>query len=223
MRASVAFAALLVGSTAVAQELGDPDVPPLARDEAPPDDAPNYFDVRELGATTIEVLSACERTIARAYPDAADAVQTAYCGCFADAARSNLRAGRAVTPSEAQVSRCIETGRTRVSPYARQFAVSTASIAGAFEACMAGAVPETSSDRGFVCSCVTNAWIADHARPARLDDDVARCAAAGRYRERTGQNPTLRQFGAIRVDGAPDRAGAVTPSNRPAGARRRRR
>jgi len=204
MRTWVALGALLVASTAVAQELGAPGVPPLADGESPPDEVPNYFDARELGSATLATLAACQGTIAKLYPDAAEATRTAYCGCFADAARSNVRAGHAVTPTEAQVGRCIAAARSREpSPFGRQFAVATASIATAFDACLeqtADAGP--ASYRGFLCSCTTNAWIADRAHPGELDDDDARCAAAARYWVDTGQNPTVRQFDAIRT--APD-------------------
>ncbi|HMG22827.1 MAG TPA: hypothetical protein VK607_15945 [Kofleriaceae bacterium] len=187
-------------------------MPPLVDGESPPDEAPNYFDARELGSATLATLGACQGTIARFYPGAADATRTAYCGCFADAARSNVRAGRAVTPTEAQVGQCIAAARTREpSPFARQFAVATASIATAFDACQeATAEGASASYRGFVCSCTTNAWIANRPRIGKLDEDRARCAAAARYWQDTGQPPTTRQFGAIQVGSALERTAPGT-------------
>jgi hypothetical protein len=199
MRTWVALGALLVASTAAAREPGDPGVPPLADGESPPDEVPNYFDARELGTATLATFAACRGTIARLYPGAAAATRAAYCGCFADAARSNARAELAITPTEAQVGRCIAAARAHEpSPFGRQFAVATASIATAFDACLeATAEGASASYRGFVCSCTTNAWIADRPRAGRLDEDRARCAAAARYWQDTGQNPTARQFAAI--------------------------
>ncbi|HEY0478355.1 MAG TPA: hypothetical protein VGD37_12610 [Kofleriaceae bacterium] len=191
-------------------------MPPLTDGEGAPEDAPNYFDARELGSATIAAFAACNDTIARAYPDAAEATQTAYCGCYADAARSNVRARRAVNPTEAQVGRCIDVTRTRArSPFARQFATSTAAIADTLQACLAATLEGVSTSyRGFTCSCATNAWIVDRLQASKLDDDLARCAAAGRYREATGQNPTVRQFGAIRIARSLDRTGSGAQQDR---------
>jgi hypothetical protein len=200
MRAWVAIGVLLIASTAAAESY-DAAVPPLVAEEAAPNDVPNYFDTAELGAATVSTFTACNGTISRAYPSSTEATRTAYCGCFADAARSNIRAGRALSPTEAQVGRCIDVTRSHApSPFARQFAVSTASIADQLRGCMAiGAAAAATGDREFACSCATNAWIADRARASKLGDDRARCAAASRYRDDTGQYPTVRQFTAIRV------------------------
>jgi len=199
MRAWVVAGVLLVTSTAVAENIGDVEVPALATDEAAPEDAPNYFDARELGAATLATFAVCQDTIARAYPDAIEATQAAYCGCFADAARANVRAGRAAGPTEAQVGTCIDVTRSQAAwPFARQLAVPTAAIADTFDACMAAESERSTGDRDFVCACATNAWLADRGKPGKLDDDLARCGAAGRYREAIGQNPTVRQFVAIR-------------------------
>jgi hypothetical protein len=216
MRVWVAIGVLLVASTAAAEGPVDSGVPPLADGESAPEDAPNYFDARELGSATLTAFVACKDTIARAYPDAAEPTQTAYCGCYADAARSNVRAGRAVIPTEAQVGRCIDVTRTRApSPFARQFATPTAAIADTLQACLAATGEGQSTRyRGFLCSCATNAWIVDRAQASKLDDDLARCASAGRYREATGQNPTVRQFGAIRIARSLDRTGSGAQQDR---------
>lgn len=199
MRAWVTAGVLLVTSTAVADDARDTEVPPLAYGETAPEDAPNYFDARELGAATLTTFAVCQDTIARAYPDALEATQAAYCGCFADAARWNVRAGHAAGPSEVQVATCIDVTRAQTaSPFARQLATPTSAIADTFDACMAAESARSTSDRDFVCSCATDAWLADRGKPGKLDDDLARCAAAGRYREDIGQNPTVRQFGSIR-------------------------
>jgi hypothetical protein len=214
MRAWVAAGVILMASAAAAQERRDSGVPPLADGESAPTDVPNYFEARELGSATLAVVATCEGTIARAYPNAAVATRTAYCRCFADATRWNAGAGHAASPTEAQVGKCLEVTRTQASsPFARQFAIPTTSIADAFHACMeATAEAVSTSYRAFMCGCATNAWIADRLQESKLDDDIARCAAAGHYREDTRQNPTVRQFGAILVSRSLERTG---PGGRP--------
>lgn len=202
MRAWAAVAAFLVFvSSAAAAPPADSEVPPLADGESAPVDAPNYFDTRELGVATIAALAVCQEALASAAPDLDEATQARSCECFADAARSNVRATRPVMPTGPQTSRCAEVARDqRASPFSRQFATPTASIVRFFDACLEDPADGASASyHGFVCGCATNAWITDRLRPSKLDQDVARCAAAGRYREDTGQNPTLRQFAAIRV------------------------
>jgi hypothetical protein len=216
MRAWVAIGALLIANTAAAQQRSGPTVPPLVEGEIAPVEAPNYFDARELGAATLAVYAACQAATAVAYPKLAEATQAAYCGCVADAARWNARLGRAADPTEAEVARCLDATRTQGrSPFARQLVTSTASIATVFHACMEAPSGAIAADtREFACSCTTNAWIADRLRASKLEDDKARCGAAGRYREDTGQNPTLRQFAAIRgatPGGADGRDGHVQP------------
>ncbi|HEX7677082.1 MAG TPA: hypothetical protein VF713_03085, partial [Thermoanaerobaculia bacterium] len=81
-----------------------------------------------------------------------------------------------------------------------------------FEACLTEQAEDVSpSHRGFVCGCTTNAWITDRTRAHQLDDDLARCAVAARYREDTGQNPTRRQFAAIHVAPSRTRSGSGDP------------
>lgn len=222
MRAWVTAGVLLMASAAAADDARDTEVPPLAHGESPPEDAPNYFDTRELGAATLTTFAVCQDTIARAYPDAVEATQAAYCGCFSDAARWNVRGGHPAAPTESQVATCIDTTRARAaSPFARRFTVPTGAIADTFDACLAAEAARSSSDRDFVCGCATDAWLADHGKPARLEDDLARCAAAGRYRAAIGENPTLHQFAAIRpapaapsirLDLAPSGAAVPHPS-----------
>lgn len=85
-----------------------------------------------------------------------------------------------------------------------------------FQACLTDLADDISTSyRGFVCDCATNAWITDRLRPSKLDQDLARCAVAGRYREDTGQNPTLRQFAAIRVAPSRVRSGSGAPVSQP--------
>jgi hypothetical protein len=207
MRAWAAVAAFLVlVSSAAAEPPVDSEVPPLADGESAPVDAPNYFDTRELGVATIAALAACQEAITSAAPDLDESTRARYCECLADTARSNVRATRPVVPTAPQTSRCAEVARNQTaSPFSRQFATPTAAIASIFEACLADPADGASASyHGFVCGCATNAWIADRSRANKLNEDLARCAVAGRYREDTGQNPTLRQFAAIRV--APSRA-----------------
>ena len=152
-----------------------------------------------------------------ASPDLAEATQAAYCGCFADAVRWNVRAGRAVAPTDPQASRCVEVARMQASsPFSHEFATPTASIENTFHMCTE-ALGEgvTAGYRGFVCSCATNAWITDRLRSSKLDEDLTRCAAAGHYRESTGLNPTLRQFGAIRVAPSLTRSGSSALPGQP--------
>jgi hypothetical protein len=195
-------------------------VPSLADGESSPVDAPNYFDTRELGAATLAAIAACQEAVATASPELAEVMQAAYCGCFADAARWNVRAGRPVRPTGAQLASCAEVANGQASPpSARPFATPTAPIASTFEACLASLADGVPiSYRGFVCSCATNAWITDGPRASKLDEDLARCAVAGRYREDTGQNPTLRQFGAIRIAPSRARAGSSAPGEPSPGA-----
>jgi hypothetical protein len=216
MRAWVIAGILLFAGTAVAEDAGDTEVPPLAHGESAPEEAPNYFDAHELGAATLATFAVCQDTIARAYPDAIQATQAAYCSCFADAARWNVRNGRAAGPTEVQVGTCIDITRAQAaSPFARQLAVPTAAIADTFDACMAAEATRSTGDRDFVCSCATDAWLAARSKPAKLDDDLARCGAAGRYREAVGQNPTVRQFAATRPapSGRPIRLDRATPGS----------
>lgn len=214
MRASAAVAAFLVlVCSASAAPPADSEVPPLADGESASVDVPNYFDTRELGVATIAALAACQEAITSAAPDLDEATRVSYCECLADTARSNVRAARPVMPTAPQTSRCAEVARDQAaSPFARQFATPTASIVRFFDACLEDPADGASASyHGFVCSCATNAWITDRLRPSKLDQDVARCAAAGRYREDTGQNPTLRQFAAIRVAPSRARSGSGTP------------
>lgn len=218
MRAwAVVGAFLVLVSTAAAEQPVDSGVPPLADGESAPADVPNYFDRRELGAATIAALTACQEAATRASPDLDDATRDSYCACLADAARSNARAERPILPTDSQLARCAEVARTQAaSPFARQFATPTASIASILQACLEDLADGVSAGyRGFVCSCATNAWITDRLRPSKLDQDLARCAAAGRYREDTGQNPTLRQFTAIRVAPSSARSGSAAPVSQP--------
>jgi hypothetical protein len=213
MRAWVILCALLVASAAAAQDREDPNVPALGDGELAPDDVPNYFDARELGVATLAALMACEDAFARAEQDVGPHARALYCGCFADAARSNARAERAVTPTAAQVAKCAQVAQGKAqSPFARAAAISRASIRQAFHACMeANGDGASASYRAFLCSCTTNAWIAHRLRPAKLDEDRARCDSAARYRERTGQSPTLREFTAIRVTRTAQPAGRSDP------------
>lgn len=203
---AVLGAFLVLVNTAAAEQPADSGVPPLAEGESAPADAPNYFDTRELGVATTAALDACQEAITSAAPDLDEATRARYCECFADTARSNARATRAIQPTAPQTLRCAEVARNQTaSPFSRQFATPTASIASIFEACLADPADGASASyHGFVCGCATNAWITDRSHANKLDQDLARCAVAGRYREDTGQNPTLRQFAAIRV--APSRA-----------------
>jgi len=216
MRAWAAVGAFLVlANTAAAEQPTDSEVPPLATGESAPADVPNYFDRRELGAGTLVLLAACQETATSTNPDLDEATRDSYCECVADTARSNVRSARTATPTTSQDLRCAETARNRTaSPFVRQFATPTASIAGIFDACLADpADGATAIYHAFVCGCATNAWITDRLRPNKLDEDIARCAVAGRYREDTGQNPTFRQFAAIRL--APSRVhsgSGATPS-----------
>jgi hypothetical protein len=216
MRGWAATVAFLIASTAAADVPGA-EVPPLADDESAPADPPNYFEARELGAATLATFATCQSTVAWAYPNAAEDTLAAYCGCFADSARWNVRAGHAASPTDAQVSKCIEATRAQApSPFARQFAIPTAWIADTFHACMDAAVGEVSTGhRGFVCGCATNAGIAHRLQANKLDDDLARCTAAVRYRQTTGQNPTVRQFGGIRVTRSPAGPAGSDASARP--------
>src|SRR5258707_1146596 len=114
MRAWAAVAAFLVlVSTAAAEQPADSEVPPLADGESAPADAPNYFDARELGAATLAALAACQEAVTTGDPDLAEATRARYCGCFADAARSNVRAGSPVMPTGPQMARCVEVARTQ--------------------------------------------------------------------------------------------------------------
>jgi hypothetical protein len=215
MRAWVAVAAFLaLVSAAAAESAATSAVPPLAEGESAPADAPNYFDRRELGAATLAALAACQDAVARASPELAEGTKAAYCGCFADAARWNIRVGRPVDPTEPQLASCAKVANGQASPpYSRVFAKSTASIASTFETCLANVADDAPAGYGgLVCSCATNAWIADGARASKLAEDLARCAVAVRYREDTGQNATLRQFGAIRVAQSPARPGLTAPA-----------
>ena len=97
MRAWAAVAAFLgLVCSASAAPPADSEVPPLADGESAPVDAPNYFDTRELGVATIAALAACQEALASAAPDLDEATQARYCECFADTARSNVRAARPV-------------------------------------------------------------------------------------------------------------------------------
>lgn len=214
MRAWVAIAAFLVlVGTAAAEQPANSEVPPLADSESAPVDALNYFDTRELGVATIAAVEACQEAITSAAPDLDEATRARYCECFADTARSNVRATRPANPTAPQTLRCAEVARSQTaSPFWRQFATPTASIASIFDACLADPADGTSATyHGFVCGCATNAWITDRLHPNKLDQDLARCAVAGRYREDTGQNPTLRQFAAIRVLPSRARSSPGTP------------
>ena len=85
-----------------------------------------------------------------------------------------------------------------------------------FQACLAHFADGVSASyRGFVCGCATNAWITDRLRANKLDEDLARCVVAGRYREDTGQNPTFRQFAGIRVAPSRARSGSGAPVDPP--------
>src|SRR4029079_6722536 len=158
----------------------DSEVPPLADGESTPADAPSYFDRRELGAATIAVLAACQEAATRASPDLDDATRDSYCACVADAARSNARGERPILLTDPQLARCAEVARTQsASPLSRQFSTSTASIVSTFQACLTDLADDISTSyRGFVCDCATNAWITDRLRPSKLDQDLARCAVA---------------------------------------------
>lgn len=218
MRAWAAIGAFLVlASTAAAEQPGDSEVPPLADGESAPADVPNYFNTQELGAATLAALAACHEAIVSANLDLDETTQAAYCGCFADTARWNVSAGRAIAATDPQMARCVEVAQTQASsPFSHQFAIPTASIVNTFNACMEVQADGLSiSYRGFVCSCATNAWITDRLRANKLDEDLARCAVAGRYREDTGQNPTRRQFAAIRVTPPRVRSGSGDPVSQP--------
>lgn len=214
MRAWATSGAFLVlVSTAAAEQPADSGVPPLADGESAPRDAPNYFDTRELGAATLAAIAACQEAVTSADLDLDETTRARFCGCFADAARSNVRAERPAIPTDPQVARCAEVARTQTaSPFSRQFTTPTTSIASIFHACWADLASEVSgSYRGFVCGCATNARIAGRLRANKLDEDLARCAVAGRYREDTGLNPTVRQFAAIRVALARTPSGSGAP------------
>lgn len=218
MRAWAAIGAFLVWtSAAAAAQPIDPVVPPLADGESAPTDAPNYFDARELGVATLAALAVCQEAVTGAAPDLDEAMRARYCECFADTARANARAARPVMPTEPQTSRCAEVARNQIaSPFARQFTTSTPSIVSFFEACLADPADGASASyHGFVCGCATNAWIADRQRANNLDQDLARCVMAGRYREDTGQTPTLRQFAAIRVTPPRAHSGPGAPMGSP--------
>src|SRR4051794_31958089 len=66
MRAWVIAGILLFAGTAVAEDAGDTEVPPLAHGDSAPEEAPNYFDAHELGAATLATFAVCQDTIARA-------------------------------------------------------------------------------------------------------------------------------------------------------------
>jgi hypothetical protein len=201
MRSWVAICAVLVASVASAEELGYSEVPPLSDGESAPADMPNYFDARELGAATLTAYAACRDTLTSASPGVTELAISDYCGCFADAARSNVRAGRAAVPSDAQSAKCLEVVQgLSAPPFSNQLVTPTTSIADTFQACL-GMMQEgvSGSYSAFVCSCATDAWITGRSSSRKLDDDLARCDAAARYRERTGQNPTRRQFSSTHV------------------------
>src|SRR3954467_14018426 len=172
---AVLGAFLVLVNTAAAEQPADSGVPPLADGESAPADAPNYFDTRELGVATIAALDACQEAITSAAPDLDEATRARYCECLADTARSNVRATRPVMPTAPQTSRCAEVARNQTaSPFSRQFATPTASIASIFDACLAEdpADGASASYHGFVCGCATNAWISDRLRPSKLDQDL---------------------------------------------------
>lgn len=213
MRAWVAVCAVLFASIASAEERDDSEVPPLADGESVPADTPNYFDARELGAGALAAYAACRDVLASDSSDVAERTISDYCGCFADAARINVRAGRAAIPTEPQAAKCVEVVQgLNASPFSKQLVTPTASISETFQACL-GAIKEGVSGNysAFLCSCATDAWITDRANSRKLDDDLARCDAAARYRERTGQNPTRRQFSTIHVARSTARARSAAP------------
>jgi hypothetical protein len=218
MRAWIGVCAVLFASNASAEGFDDSEVPPLADGESAPMDVPNYFDARELGTGALAAYAACRDTLANGSPSLAEATISDYCGCFADAAIINVRAGHAAVPTEPQVAKCVEVVQgLSAPPLSKQLVTPTASIAETFQACL-GAMPEGVSGNysAFLCSCATDAWITDRASSRKLDDDFARCDAAARYRERTGQNPTRRQFSTIHVARSTARArSAAHPETAP--------
>jgi hypothetical protein len=214
----IALTICLVARSTAAQPDAAAAVPALADEESAPVDLPNYFEARELGAATLAVRVACQDTIAQAVPEADAVIHAAVCNCFADAARWNARVGNRRISTDAQFDRCVEIARKQTaSPFIHRFAVETTSIMNMFDACMNELGDAASGTyRGFVCSCATDAWLAHRQDATQLTNDIARCAAAGRYREDTGLNPTTRQFKATSVGRPVERAdpGAAFGSER---------
>lgn len=215
MRTWIALWFCLLAGTAAAQTSDAWQVPPLTAGESAPAELPNYFDARELGAGTLAVQAACQGTIAQVAPNATEAGQTAVCGCLADTARWAVRAGKRAVPTDAQLQRCLEIGASQAaSPLADRFPIPTATIAQVFQSCMDEISAGSPTYRGLVCSCATDAWLVHGQDDRRFADDLVHCAAAGRYREDTGRNPTIRQFRATRVQQPANGAGATVPSPR---------
>lgn len=101
MRAWAAVGAFLVlVSTAVAEPPADSEVPPLAGSESAPADAPNYFDPRELGATTLAPLAACQGAVTSASPELDETTRT---GTARALPRRRARTRAASAPSSRRI------------------------------------------------------------------------------------------------------------------------
>lgn len=175
-----------------------PDVPPLIAGEVPPTDLPNYFDAKELGAASYGAVLSC-RDVVKKRDGITAAMQPAYCLCFADAARLNVRRGKSATVTKAQHAECIKYSRnssSTTSPFGGALPGSTAGIVAALDQCMGDIPSDTSPAYGArVCSCTIDATI-KHKQAS--ESDIAKCAVAARYFQATGSNLTIRQFNGLK-------------------------
>jgi hypothetical protein len=173
-----------------------PRVSPLRAGEQPPADLPNYFDARELGSATFAILALCQDLLNKDNPSASQDTAAGYCSCLADAARTNVRAGRAAASfSEDQKTQCASFAKHPAgkAPYAQGLPVSTASITATLKACLDAVPRQYPPAFGMhLCSCTTDATLKAGTKASL--DDIRRCELAARYQANTGKHLTRRQF-----------------------------
>jgi hypothetical protein len=187
-------------------QLEAPAVPPLLPGEVPPTDEPNYFDARELGTGALVSYVACLQAFDEAAPDSSDEAVGAFCTCFSDAARKNVRAGQAPSPSKGQTDACFAYAEhpAGASPLSIGLSPTTERIAATFAACFDATSELHALDaiqhdaavryKGFLCSCITDAA----AKNGKTDAGTfSLCDAGARYAAVTGSNLTPRQFGLL--------------------------
>lgn len=209
MRAWIALVGVLLfahNARAEEQIFETPVVAPLARGDAAPIDAPNYFDEHELGTATVVEYEACLSALQESAPDTLDEAAHAFCACNADAARSNIRVGRTTALTDTQTNACVDYAKDpQTSPFASR--VSFVTIYSAVSDCLTS-LRSTAENLPALyaisyCGCSVNAALAG-AIDAKLEIAVTRCEAAARYRNNTGRNLSRRQFASLKAS-APQR------------------